>query len=187
MIDSFGVKTVHLPAIQLREWCISEWPKTNFVDYWKVEGGEGSDTHLLNPGLLLDRCIRRDGDSSGGPLFVLVENGNLGVLVPRRQDQLAFYLRSERKRKRWLLFVICVGKVILFSHVIQESRQSFQRASCPLLVRVVSDDSLEKAAIKIHLSRPDTTFELLTNNVRRLILQTPWTWFREQLLKNLSF
>jgi len=55
-------------------------------------------THFLNPRLLLDRRIRRDGDPSGGPLLVFVENGDLGVLVSRRQDQLAFYLRLRERR-----------------------------------------------------------------------------------------
>lgn len=41
------------------------------------------ETHLLYPGLLLNRRIRRDGDSSGGPLFVFVKNGDLGIFVSR--------------------------------------------------------------------------------------------------------
>lgn len=57
---------------------------------------EEDRSHLLNPGLLLDRRIRRDGDSSCGPLLVLVKNGDFGILVSRRQDQLALYLQSEK-------------------------------------------------------------------------------------------
>lgn len=40
-----------------------------------------TETYLLNPGLLLNRRIRRDGNSSGGPLFVFVKNRDLGIFV----------------------------------------------------------------------------------------------------------
>lgn len=52
--------------------------------------------HLLNPSLLLDRCIRCNGDPSGSPLFVFMKNRDLWILVSWRQNHLAFYLQTKK-------------------------------------------------------------------------------------------
>jgi len=103
-----------------RECTNNKWPKhliTRYVSRYCPEEKttkktvrrlsaviEEDRTYLLNPSLLFDRHIRRNGDSSGGPLFVLVKNGNLRIFVSRWQDQLAFYLQE---------IIVCLKYVFL--------------------------------------------------------------------------